>query len=103
MRLIKRKTLIDYWSVHPETKAPLQAWVARIQQGSWSDMNALQADFSAAKALNGERMRFEICGGNYRVVVAFKFMEHGKGIAFVKFIGTHKEYDRIDALTVADY
>jgi len=51
-----------------------------------------------AKILNRERARFEIAGGNFRMVVAFDF---GRRIAFIKFVGTHAEYDRIDALTVA--
>ncbi len=51
-----------------------------------------------AKILNGERSRFEIAGGNFRLIVAFDFT---RGIAFIKFIGTHAEYDRIDALTVS--
>jgi len=51
-----------------------------------------------AKVLNGERARFEIAGGNFRMIVAFDF---GRSIAFVKFIGTHAEYDRVDALTVS--
>ncbi len=51
-----------------------------------------------AKMLNGERARFEIAGGNFRLIVAFDF---GRGIAFIKFVGTHAEYDRVDALTVA--
>ena len=50
------------------------------------------------KVLNGERARFEIAGGNFRMIVAFDFT---RGIVFVKFIGTHAEYDRIDALTVS--
>jgi mRNA interferase HigB len=53
-----------------------------------------------AKVLNGERTRFEIAGGNYRMIIAFDFV---RGIAFVKFIGSHAEYDRIDALTVARF
>ena len=48
--------------------------------------------------LNGERVRFEIAGGDYRLVVAFNFTRQ---IAYVKFIGTHAEYDRVDALTVS--
>jgi len=53
-----------------------------------------------AKVLNGERVRFEIAGGNFRMVIAFDF---GRGIAFVKFMGTHAECDRVDALTVAQF
>ena len=53
-----------------------------------------------AKNLNGERARFEIAGGNFRMIVAFDFT---RSIAFVKFIGTHAEYDRVDALTVSQF
>ena len=55
-------------------------------------------DFSKAKALNGERVRFEVSGGDYRMIVAFDWR---RLIAFVKFIGMHAEYDRIVALTVS--
>ncbi len=51
-----------------------------------------------AKILNGERARFEIAGGNFRMIVAFDFRRR---IAFIKFVGTHAEYDRTDALTVS--
>jgi mRNA interferase HigB len=51
-----------------------------------------------AKVLNRERVRFEVAGGNYRLVAAFDFRRQ---IAFVKFVGTHAEYDAIDALTVS--
>jgi len=51
-----------------------------------------------ARILNGERARFEIAGGNFRMIVAFDFRRR---IAFIKFVGTHAEYDRIDALTVS--
>ena len=53
-----------------------------------------------AKVLNGERARFEVAGGNFRMIVAFDF---GRGIAFIKFIGTHAEYDRADALTISQF
>jgi mRNA interferase HigB len=54
----------------------------------------------SAKILNRERARFEIAGGNFRMIVAFDF---GRDIAFIKFIGTHAEYDRVDALTVSQF
>jgi mRNA interferase HigB len=60
----------------------------------------VQLSFSKAKVLNGERVRFEVAGGDYRMVVAFDFH---RGIAFIKFIGTHAEYDRVDALTVSRF
>ena len=53
-----------------------------------------------AKILNRERVRFEVAGGNYRLVVAFDFRRQ---LAFVKFIGTHAEYDRVDVLTASQF
>ena len=63
-------------------------------------MADIQAAFSKAKILNAERTRFEIQGGNYRLIVAFNFPRQ---IAFIKFAGTHAEYDKIDALTVLQF
>jgi mRNA interferase HigB len=53
-----------------------------------------------ATILNGDRVKFEVAGGNYRLIVAIDF---GRQIVFVKFIGTHAEYDKIDALTVSKF
>lgn len=59
-----------------------------------------QAAFPKARALNGERMRFEIQGGDFRLIAAIDFERE---IVFIKFIGTHAEYDKVNALTVARY
>lgn len=98
MRLIARSTLVEFGVRHPETKASLAHWVSVAKSAAWQSTNEVQASFSKAKVLNGERVRFEVAGGDYRMIVAFDFP---RGIAFVKFIGTHAEYDRIDALTVS--
>ena len=63
-------------------------------------MDEVQRAAPKSKVLNRERARFEVAGGNYRLVVAFDFRRQ---VAFVKFIGTHAEYNRIDALTVSQY
>lgn len=97
MRIIARGTLVAFWEKHPETRASLVHWLNVTKAADWANVNDVQAAFSKAKALNGERVRFEIAGGNYRLIVAFDF---GRSIAFVKFLGTHGEYDRTDALTV---
>lgn len=86
--------------MHPETKAPLEHWIVAVSKARWQSTGEVLAHFSKAKVLNAERVRFEVAGGNYRLVVAFKFEAQ---IAFVKFIGTHKQYDAIDALTVSAF
>ena len=97
MRLIARSTLVAFGDRHPETKASLAHWVSVAKAEVWRSAGEVQASFSKAKVLNGERVRFEIAGGDYRMVVAFDFR---RCIAFVKFIGTHAEYDWVDALSV---
>lgn len=98
MRIIARSTLVAYWAKHPETKAALTHWLNVAKAATWPDTNAVRVTFSKAKVLNGERVRFEVAGGDYRMVVAFDFLRQA---AFIKFVGTHAEYDRIDALSVS--
>lgn len=97
MHLIAFSNLQHYATRHPETKVPLALWHSVIKKATWTSMNDVQASFSKATVLNGERLRFPIAGDNYRLIVAFDFE---KSVAYVKFIGTHKEYDRVDALSV---
>jgi mRNA interferase HigB len=97
MRIVARSTLVTFWEKHPETKASLMHWLNVAKLANWNGTHEVQAAFSKAKALGGDRVRFEVAGGDYRMIVAFDFR---RLIAFVKFIGTHAEYDRIDAQTV---
>lgn len=100
MRVIARNTLVGFYTTHSDAKASLERWYELAKAATWASTNDVQAAFSKAKVLNGERVRFEVAGGNYRLIVAFDF---GRKIAFVKFIGTHEEYDRIDPFTVAQF
>lgn len=98
MRIIAWKVLSAYAERHPEARASLERWRTLLKAAKWNSMDDIRAAAPNAKILNGERARFEVAGGNYRMIVAFNF---ARGIAFIKFIGTHAEYDRIDALEVA--
>jgi mRNA interferase HigB len=98
MRLIAKSTLVEFYAVHPETKSAIERWHSLVKNGTWNSSAEIQAAFSNAVVLNGERVRFEIAGGNYRLIAAFDFKRR---VAFVKFLGTHAEYDKVDALTVS--
>jgi mRNA interferase HigB len=98
MRVIARNTLVGFWSAHPETKVALERWLKRVRTAHWTSTDEIQRAAPKCMALNRERVRFEVLGGNYRLVVAFDFRRQA---AFIKFIGTHAEYDRVDALTVS--
>jgi mRNA interferase HigB len=100
MRVIARNVLVRFWGKHPEAKVSLERWYRFARAAKWTSTDDIQQAVPKAKVLNRERVRFEIAGGNYRLVAAFDFRRQ---IAFVKFIGTHAEYDRVNALSVSQF
>ena len=100
MNVIARKNLEAYRIRHPETEQPLRAWLMAAKTRNWTSMNAVLGTFSKAGPITAERCVFDICGGNYRLIVAFKFSAR---VAFIKFIGTHAHYDRVSAATVSEF
>jgi len=100
MNIIARKNLEAFWRRHPEAEQPLRAWLVAAKTQNWTSMNAVLETFSKASPITAERCVFDICGGNYRLIVAFKFSAR---VAFIKFIGTHARYDRVSAATVSDF
>ena len=100
MRLIARHTLVQFADKHPETRVPLERWYSLVKAATWATMDDIGKAVPRAKVLNRDRVRFEIAGGNYRLIVAFDFRRQ---IAFIKFLGTHAEYDAVDALTVSQF
>ncbi|UZE51730.1 type II toxin-antitoxin system HigB family toxin [Rhodopseudomonas sp. P2A-2r] len=100
MRIISWRVLAAYAEKHPETIIALMRWRAQVRASDWGSMDDVRRAAPSAKVLDGRRVRFEVAGGNFRMIVAFDF---ARRIAFIKFIGTHAEYDRIDALTVSQF
>ena len=100
MRVIARSVLIAFVSKHPEAKTSLDRWHALVKAAHWTSTDEIQKAAPKAKVLNRERVRFEVAGGNYRLVASFDFRRQ---IAFVKFLGTHAEYNRVDVLTISQF
>jgi len=100
VNVIARKNLEAYWRRHPETEPPLRAWLSAARTHDWTSLNDVLHTYSKASPISSERCVFDIWGGNYRLIVAFKFSAR---VAFIKFIGTHAQYDRVTAATVSDY
>ena len=99
MQVIAVNRLKAYWERNPDAEASLKHWYKIAKAATWKTTKDVQSSFSTAVVLNAERVRFEVAGGSYRLIVAFRFPK----VAFVKFIGTHAEYDKIDALTVSQF
>lgn len=98
VRVIARKNLAAFWLVHPETEAPPRAWLAAANAARWQSMTDVVATYAKASPINAERCVFNIHGNSYRLIVAINFI---KQIIFIKFIGTHSDYDNVDAATVS--
>ena len=98
MRIVAYRHLREYGERHSSAVRPLEFWYDTVRASTWRSMQDVRHSFSKAKVLNGERVRFEVSGGDFRLIAAFDFKSQ---IAYVKFIGTHAEYDAIDALTVS--
>lgn len=100
MRVVAYGHLRAYGHAHPDAAASLRRWYNISRKARWRTTADVLVDFGGAKVLNAERVRFAIHGGAYRMVVAFDFPRQ---TLYMKFIGTHAEYDRIDALTIAQF
>jgi len=96
MRVISRKTLKDFWERHADAEQPLKAWFHEAKNADWKTFNDIKARHRSADILPGNRVVFNIKGNTYRLIVRIHF---NTGIAFIRFIGTHAVYDKIDATT----
>lgn len=97
MRIISRRTLREYWQTHPDAKQPLQAWYTNVKRADWKTPNDVKVSYRNASFVANNRVIFNIKGNSYRLVVAINYEFR---IVYIRFIGTHQEYDRIQASTV---
>jgi mRNA interferase HigB len=97
MRVITNKRLKDYWQREPAVKGALQAWYAEAKAGEWKTPADIKAKFGAASILQSGRVVFNLCGNRYRLVVRINYRF---AMVYIRFIGTHAEYDQIDAETI---
>jgi len=94
MRVIAVSTLRDYWVKHPQAEIPLRAWFADASRAAWKTPADIKAAHRNASFVGSNRVVFNIKGNDYRLVVA---AHYNRGMMYIRFVGTHKEYDAIDA------
>ena len=97
VRVIARATLRDYWENHPAAEGRLRAWFQEAKAAKWSSPTDVKAEYASASIVADNRVVFNIGGNSYRLVVHINYELQ---IVYIKFIGTHDEYDNIDATTV---
>lgn len=94
MRVIAKKTLIDFWKKHKDAEQPLRAWYHETINAEWNTHHDVKKLYKTASILKNNRVVFNIAGNKYRLIAAIHYKYH---IVYIRFIGTHKEYDKIDA------
>jgi mRNA interferase HigB len=97
VRIIAKRTLKEFWEKYPETEEPLKAWYDEVIKENWLSFNDIKKQFRTASILGNDRVVFNIKGNQYRLIVLVLF---AKGKIFIRFVGTHAEYDKIDAKSI---
>jgi mRNA interferase HigB len=97
MRVIAVSFLRAFWVRHPDVEHALKAWVDEVKHATWKQPADIKAQYRSASVLKNRRVVFNIKGNDYRLVVSVAYRYRA---VYVKFIGTHAEYDAIDAETI---
>jgi len=94
MNVISKKTLVLFFEKHPNAKSALEAWHAEARKAQWQTPDDIKKEYASASFLKDNRVVFNIKGNDYRLIV---HIDYKRRIVRVKFVGTHAEYDKINA------
>jgi mRNA interferase HigB len=100
VRIIAKRTLRLFWESnrrYADAKRALEDWHAQVSQADWSTPAHVKNQYADASILKGGRVVFNICGNRYRLIVKINYPYR---VVYIRFVGTHAEYDEIDAETV---
>lgn len=97
MRIIAIRTLREFWERHPQAEIPLRGWYAEASHADWRTPAEIKAAHRNASFLANNRVVFNIKGNDFRLVVAVRYQQ---GLLCIRFVGSHAEYDAIDAATI---
>ena len=97
MRIIARSRIIEYYTLHPDARTALEEWFQKVRKAEWNCFADIKQMFNSADSVGNQRYVFNIRGNNYRLIVVVKFTIK---TVLIRFIGTHGEYDLIDAKNI---
>jgi Uncharacterized protein conserved in bacteria len=97
MRIIAVSTLKEYWERHPDSRQPLSEWYVKVGRAQWESFADMKKDFNSVDYVGNQHYVFNIKGNNHRLVVAVKFTPK---IVYIRFVGTHEEYEKIDVKNI---
>jgi mRNA interferase HigB len=95
MQVLSLSALRAFWKRHPQAEGPLRAWAASVRSANWATPQDVKMQYgSTVDFIHDNRVVFDVAGNKFRVVA---HVAYGFGRVMIKFVGTHAEYDRIDA------
>lgn len=97
MRIFTKKTLKEFAELHPNALLPLQIWADIVENSHWTCFADVKNTFNNVDGVGNQRYVFNVKGNTYRIVAVIKFTI---GFVYIRFVGTHKEYDKIDCTTI---
>ena len=97
MRVIAKKILREFWEKHNDCEQQLKAWFQEASKAEWTSPNEIKAEYPSASIIGNNRIVFNIKGNTYRLIVKINF---DYLMVWIRFIGTHAEYDKINAKTI---
>ena|SRR5947207_2712678 len=99
MQVLSKRTLREFWTIYPDAETPLSAWYRIVTKAVWTKPNDVKEQFGASVDFIGDsRAIFDIGGNKYRLIARMVYGRYYR--VMVKFIGTHEEYDKVNAETV---
>lgn len=89
--------MLEFSSEHPDAQVGLEAWYHEVKAATWKSSAEIKIRYRSASIINNRRVVFNICGNKFRLVVDINYLAK---LVFIRFVGTHKEYDRIDVESI---
>ena len=97
MRIFSKGTLREFWETYPDARPSLETWYATVESVIFKNPNEIIRFFKDSDTVKNNRIVFDICDNKYRLIVTFEYQFQ---YAFIRFIGTHKEYDKIKKIEI---
>jgi mRNA interferase HigB len=97
LRVISKKILRNFWELHSDSEQQLKSWFQEASTNDWESPNKIKSEYPSASIIAGNRVVFNIKGNRYRLIVKINY---DYKMVWIRFIGTHAEYDKINALNI---
>jgi mRNA interferase HigB len=94
MRVIAKKILREFWEKYTDSEGQLKTWYKEASKAMWISPIEIKTEYAKASILKSGRVVFNICGNKYRLIVDVNYERQW---VFIRFIGTHKDYEKVDA------